>query len=459
MIALALDLGSTRIKAARLDRKGRVEDVRAVAAPALRGRDPIREGDAEAYADAALALLRAVAANAGRAVPLGIATQRSSFVVWRREDGAPRTPLVSWQDRRAAAWCERRRALAPEIVRHTGLPLSPHYAGPKLAAMQEADPGLARLLSDGEHLFGTLETFLAWRWSGGRVHETDLSVAARTLLVDLRTRTWSDELLARFGVPREVLPAIVATAGRAVPLDPGPRLAATVADQAAGALALLEPSERSVLVNVGTGAFVLRPAAGAEVRCSGYLTAPVYGDANGARFTLEGTINGGGPALDRFGSPPTALPQRDPAPAAFAIPDLAGLGSPHWRPAIGLTLSDAALALDEAGQRRVVLEGLLFRIAEILGDLFGSEPPDRVLLAGGASADPALAAGLATLVGRPVERLLEAEGGLAGAARLAAGLPPCLPGPMQHTAPGAARYLQAKYPRWREWLYSTGLQK
>jgi len=452
---VGLDLGSTRIKAGLLDGRGRLASVRAVDAPALRGDGRIREGDAEAYAEAAFALLEAIAGEVPRDTPLGIATQRSTFVIWERGSGRPTRPMVSWQDRRAAAWCARHRSLEPDVVRRTGLLLTAHYAGPKLAAMQADDPALRDALRAGQQLFGTLESFLTWKWSRERVHETDLSVAARTLMVNLGDGRWSDELLGHFAVPPNVLPSIVPTAGRSVELDLGLRLAATVADQAAGALAVLDAGSRCALVNLGTGAFVLRNTDDGARRREGYLTAPILGGPEATRFTIEGTINGAGPALDRFGSGPTALPDVDPSPAAFAIPDLAGLGSPYWRPEIGLTLSAGARALDEAGRRRAILEGLLFRIAQILDDLFEIAPPERILLAGGVAREPAVPAGLATLLRRPVDVLMERESGLTGAARLAAGLEPFAQGATQSVEPGGGAYLSSKLPKWMSWLESV----
>ena len=452
---VGLDLGSTRIKAGLLDGRGRLASVRAVDAPALHGDGGIREGDAEAYAEAAFGLLASVAADVAPGTPLGIATQRSTFVIWERDSGRPSRPMVSWQDRRAAAWCARHRSLEPDVVRRTGLLLTAHYAGPKLAAMQADDPALRDALRSGRQLFGTLESFLVWKWSRERVHETDLSVAARTLMVNIGDGRWSDELLGHFAVPPAVLPAIVPTAGRSVELGVGLRLAATVADQAAGALAVLDAGSRCALVNLGTGAFVLRNTDDGARRREGYLTAPILGGPEATRFTIEGTINGAGPALDRFGNGPTALPDVDPSPAAFAIPDLAGLGSPYWRPGIGLTLSAGARALDAAGRRRAVLEGLLFRIAQILDELFEIAPPDRLLLAGGVAREPAVPAGLATLLRRPVDVLVERESGLTGAARLAAGLGPFARGTTRSVEPGGGAYLSSKLPKWSSWLESV----
>lgn len=453
-LAIGVDLGSTAIKAAILDRDGRLTGVESVAAPALRGPGALREGDAEAYVNAVRGVLRSVRGSVAAGTPLGIATQRSTFVLWDRHDGRPRGPMISWQDRRAAAWCDRHRAIEPEVVRRTGLPLSTHYVGPKLAAMQEADDEFRTALHGGGLAFGTLETYLLWRWSAGRRHETDLTVGARTLLLDLEHTDWSPDLLTHFHVPPAVLPCVTPSCGRDLVLDDGARVTATLSDQAAAALAVFDDGQRTVLVNLGTGAFVLREASRDGPRKPGYLFGPLLA-AEGCttRYALEGTINGSGPALDRFGTAPTDWPERDPCPEAFAVPDSTGLGSPYWRPDVGLTFSPAAGTLSDAARRRIVLEGLLFRIREILDDLCDGAATQRVILAGGVMRDPAVGTGLATLLGRGVERLLERESGLLGAARLAAGLPPYANPQTAGIEPGpSGAYLPEKFRRWQAWL-------
>ena len=453
-LAVGADLGSTTIKAGVLDARGRLGRVESVAAPPLRGTEGVREGDAEAYALAVAGLLRSVAAAVPRGTPLGLATQRSSFTLWDRRDGRPRFPLVSWQDRRAADWCDRHRDLEPEVVRRTGLLLSAHYVGPKLAAMQEADGAFRAALHDGQSALGTLETFLVWRWSGASRHETDATVAARTALLDIAGEDWCPELLERFGVPRAVLPRVERTARAALALEEGLLLTATLSDQAAAALAVFDPARPGALVNLGTGAFVLCPVDRPDVRKPGYLLAPILSlGPPGGRSALEGTVNGAGPAVDECAPPPTELPETDPAPAGFAVPDRAGLGAPFWRPEIGLTLSPAAQRLSPAGRRRVVLEGVLFRVRQILEDLGDGTTPARVVVAGGLIRDPAVGPALAALLERPVELLLEPESGLLGAARVAAGLDPFAGSPTRTVAAGPrGRYLPAKFTAWRAWL-------
>ncbi len=453
-LAVAIDLGSTAIKVGVLDSAGRLTGVRSSPAPPLRGEGPTREGDAESYAQVAGALLQSVAETVPRGTPLGLATQRSTFTLWDRRDGRPRFPMISWQDRRAADWCARHRGAEAEVVRRTGLPLSPHYIGPKLAALRESDAAFAAALLSPRSALGTLETFLAWRWSAGRQHATDLTVAARSALLDIAREEWSGALLDLCGVPRSVLPELRPTTRWQLALDNGLRLRATLSDQASAALPLLDPSCGSALVNLGTGAFVLLASRDVDLRLPGYLLGPTLATTGGERrYALEGTINGAGPAVDRFAPGPTDLPESDPAPAGFALPDVAGLGSPWWRPEIGLTLSPAAERLDGPGKRRVVLEGLLFRIRAILADLTGPAPPARIVVAGGLTADAALGPALAATLGRPVELLAAREAGLLGAARLAAGLEPFADPPTETFVPGPrGAYLAQKFESWRGWL-------
>jgi glycerol kinase len=194
----------------------------------------------------------------------------------------------------------------------------------------------------GEVLFGTLETYLIWHWSERRAHETDLSMAARTLLVDVRRGAWSDSACAAFGVPLAALPAIVATAGRDTRLENDVRLAGTIADQASGLLAMLAESGEAALVNLGTGCFVLRPAGSVFEPTPGYLCGPLRGAGRRAGFALEGTINGGGASVARFGDAPVELSAFDRCPDAFCLPDENGVGAPHWRAMQPFEFSPAA---------------------------------------------------------------------------------------------------------------------
>lgn len=444
---LALDLGTTRVKLGALRADGALELVDAREAPPPLGSGAVREVDALAYAALADALLAGQAAPRG--TRLGLASQRSSFLVWGTHDLTPRTPLISWQDRRAAAWCERHADFAPRVFELTGLPLSPHYLGPKLAVLLDERRELRPGLADGSLCVGTLETWLAARWGAPR--ETDLSMAARTLLVDVAAGDWSDELLALFGVPGDALARVVDTAPRALELDSGLVLAASIADQGSGLVATVGDDDGAALVNLGTGAFVLRPTGAAFTPRAGYLAGPVARVAGVPRFALEGTVNGGGATADRIARGPTRVPEVDPAPDAFCLPDENGLGAPWWRPELGFTESEAARALAPAERRRVVLEGLAFRVAGHLDAL--ASDVERVVLTGGLAREPFLRAALATLAPAPLFVVEEPEATLAGAARLAAGTR--VPPPSAHACDEAPiEWLAPKRARWRAWVES-----
>ncbi|HVS18932.1 MAG TPA: FGGY family carbohydrate kinase [Planctomycetota bacterium] len=444
---LALDLGTTRVKLGALRDDGALELLDAREAPPPRGAGSVREVDAAGYAALADGLL--AEHGAPRGTRLGLASQRSSFLVWGVDDLAPRTPLVSWQDRRAAEWCAAHAQLAPRVLELTGLPLSPHYLGPKLAVLLAQRPELRAGLANGSLRVGTLETWRVARWGGPL--ETDFSMAARTLLVDVAAGDWSDELLELFGVPGNALARVVDTAPRAVELENGLLLAASLADQGSGLVAAVGDEDGAALVNLGTGAFVLRSTGSRFTPRAGYLAGPVARVAGVPRFALEGTVNGGGATADRIARGPTAIPDTDPAPDAYCLPDENGLGAPWWRSELGFTENDAARALAPAERRRVVLEGLAFRIAGHLDAL--ASDVERVVLTGGLAREPFLRAALATLAPAPLFVVEEPEATLAGAARLAAGSR--VPPPPAHacTEPPIA-WLAPKRARWRAWVES-----
>jgi glycerol kinase len=459
-IAAAIDLGTTRVKGALLGEGDVLLDPVSRPAPRIRSggeHGERRESSVEDYLQATSEVLEELARRAPAGLPLGMACQRSSFAIWERAGGRARTPLISWQDRRAAEWCDRHAASAADVTRITGIRLSPHYAGAKLAHLVEERPELGEGLVGGELMFGTLDALVLWHWSDGGRHETDLTIAARTMLADPRAGRWSEEMLQLFGVSETVLPTIAPTTGRTLPLATTGggsfTLAASVADQAAAALAVLGASGDAALVNLGTGGFVLRSTGSSMIVREGYLAGAMFG-APATLFALEGAINGIADSVDRYGALPTPLPSVDPTPDAFCLPDSTGTGSPYWRVDGRLTFSDGAAPLDDSARRRIVLEGVVFRVREILADLFEGARPSRVLLSGGIARDPFVAAALAGCLETPVHVLEEREVTLLGAARLAAGCgAEAAAVPSRRVEPGEpGRYLASKFGEWKGWL-------
>ena len=451
----ALDLGTTRIKGGRFDRDGHLHEVISRDAPTISAGNESRESSPEGYLATATEVLDALIQAAPPAIALGLASQRSTFTIWNARSGEALIPLISWQDRRASDWCVRHLADAPTVGRLTGLRLSPHYAGPKLAALVEKRPDLIEGLATGALKFGTLDAWLIWNWSSGRVHETDQTMAARTLLADPRSRRWQPTLLSLFGIRTAGLPSIELSCGRTTRLDQGVTLTASVADQPAAALTALGEQPGAVLVNLGTGGFVVRATGQTMMTIPGYLSGPILAADHELRFALEGTINGAGSSVDGFASPPTRLADSDLAPDAFALPDQAGVGSPHWRADVTFTLSPAADHLDAGGTRRTVAEGIVFRVREILEGLTLEADPPAVRMSGGLSRDPFFAAALAACLNRTVDVFDEGEQTLRGAAWLAAGRPtePLVRPRLRRVAPAVEHgWLRDKYPRWQRWM-------
>lgn len=443
--AFALDLGSTRLKLAALDASGALEVLAAEDAPATREDGLECDFDAEAL-DAAVERLLAHARPLE--LPLAIACQRSTFVAWRARDRRVLGRALSWRDRRAQPWCETHAAHAEELTAMSGLRLSPHYLGPKLAVLARA--GLFEGPGAENVRVGTLESFvIARRSPPDEAHVTDVSMAARTLLLDVRTNAWSRAALQLVGAPLSALPRVLPSVGRAHALAKAPCVRASLSDQAAAFLAVARPGASAVLVNLGTGGFVLRECEEFRV-VRGYLCGPLLASpGEPTRWALEGTVNAGAAGLEQLGGASEAPQSVDPQPEVFCAPEQ-GLGAPHWRAERTLTFSRSARELTATQRRRAYLEGLLFRVAEIVDDL---DPTARssVLLSGGVARDPFVAPALAQVLARPLELLDEPESTLLGAARLAAGLPAFADPRRQLVAPTSAPWLLAKRARWRRW--------
>ncbi len=451
--ALGLDLGSTRIKAGLFAPDGSLIRLASRDSPQLRRDGTICEGDAQDHVDAAIGLLETLADGIDKGLAAGLSCQRSSFVL-QDHGGRAVTPMISWQDTRAADWCRRNANFEPEFHRLTGLMLSAHYIGPKLAAMGEADTGLAAALRGGEVRLRTLDTLLIERWGGAP--STDPSMAARTGLFDIERLAWSKTLCKKFGIDPGCLPQVRPSDGLDCPTTEGAVFRSSLADQSAGLVGLTGADASTLLINLGTGGFVLRPIDEPSSRLRGYLTGILRADRDTPPlYALEGAISGCGPAIDRYRSGSPVLERQDPAEDLFAIPDGAGLGAPHWRPQIGVTFSQSESSIDREAAHRALLEGLLFRVREIYDDLTANDRAKHIALAGGLSAEPFVAQGLATLLGQAVERIDATEVTLRGAAIAACdGIRPATPAATRYEPDDAGVYLKDKYGRWREWLAS-----
>lgn len=452
-IAVALDLGTTTIKAGLLSQDGTLGGIVARPAPAIAAEAGCYESDGAAYAQTADEVLAACLVQTALRPPLGLCSQRSSFLIWERSSGTPVIPLISWQDDRGAESCAALQAQEGFIRDLTGLPLAPYYLAPKLRVLLRGHPSWRERLLSGAWLLGTLDTYLIWRWTDGKHHLTDASMAARTLLMDIRRQQWSPALCKLFDIPRQILPQIGPSSGLALRLNNGLLLNASLADQSAALAASISPTRPEALVNLGTGGFVVCYLPEKRNAPDGYLQTLVWQDER-QRVLLasEGTLNSIAAALAPY--PADACRVEELAgDDIFCLAEPSGLGAPYFRGDVGVTYSEAVDHLPPQHIALLLLEGIIFRVARILEDFHREFGIESAYLSGGLSGLHCLQQGIALCAPCTVHRLVQADVSLSGAARLAAGLP--LSGHKEAEKidiPPAMDRLPEKYARWKVWL-------
>lgn len=451
--AIALDLGTTSIKAGLLDRDGGLNNIVVRPAPKIIITGGHYESDATAYATAAEQVLDECSSQAGDCNSLGLCSQRSSFLIWEQATGQPLTPLISWQDNRGATSCEALRKHEKSIRSLTGLPLTPYYFAPKLRVVLQDNPEWLARLEQGELRVGTLDTFLIWRWTGGKHIVTDASMAARTLLMDIRKQQWSPQLCRLFGIPMGMLPEIKPSAGLNLHLDNGFVLQASVGDQSAALFASVREDQPEALINLGTGCFVVRYLPDGKAASNGYLQTLVYQDsAQHVHFAIEGTLNSIAAALAPY--PVAECMVEDLAvDDIYCLGEPSGLGAPYFRGDIGIRYSESVEHLSQRRIAALLLEAVIFRVVRILEDFHRECAIERIYLSGGLSELLCLQQGIARCVPFEVFRLQQAESSLQGAALLAAGIAPACH--RECAKVGVAvneKALPEKYRRWKVWL-------
>jgi glycerol kinase len=440
---LALDQGTTSSRAIIFSEDGAVE---AVAQREFRQIFPQPgwvEHDALEIWDSQLACARDALAQsglkAGELAAIGITNQRETVVVWERASGRPLHNAIVWQDRRTADQCATLRAAGHEaaVRAKTGLVLDPYFSATKLAWLLEHVPGLRARAQAGEIACGTIDTWLAWKLSGGRLHVTDPSNASRTLLYDIHSGRWDDTLLELFGIPAAMLPAVLPSShdhggidatllGAAVPL------AGIAGDQQAALFGQACHSPGMAKNTYGTGCFMLLNTGATAVPSQhGLLCTRAAGTGAEARFALEGSVFIGGAVVqwlrDGLGiiqssNEVEALAASVPdAGGVVVVPAFTGLGAPHW----DAFARGAVLGLTRGSSKghiaRAALEAIAFQSAELLlamqQDCAGAVRELRV--DGGAAANNLLMQFQADLLGIPVVRPAVLETTALGAAYLA----------------------------------------
>jgi len=385
-------------------------------------------------------LLEATAVPPGRIAAIGLTNQRETTLLWERATGRPVVNAIVWQCRRSAEICSDLKAagLEPAISARTGLVLDPYFAGTKLTWLLREQPDLQWRAAAGQLAFGTVDSFLAWRLSGGRVHVTDVSNASRTLLMALTTLDWDRDLLQIFGIPAPLLPEIVPssalyTTTRGLDFLPdGIPVAGMAGDQQAALFgqACYHPGESKC--TYGTGAFLLENIGSRPVASrNGLLTTVAWQVGGQTSYALEGSSFIAGAAVqwlrDGLGLVHSAaeietLARQVPdSGGVIFVPALTGLGAPHWKSGARGLISGITRGTTAAHLARATLEGIALQIVDLcraMADDKG-EPLALLKVDGGAAQNDLLMQLQADLLQKPVSRPQTVETTALGAAMLA----------------------------------------
>lgn len=449
---LAVDQGTTSSRALLFDRAGapraeaRRELPQSAPAPGRVEQDPDRIFD-DVVAVCREALDRA-GVGAREVSALGITNQRETTVLWERSTGRPVHPAIVWQDRRTAGRCRELREGGVEgaVREKTGLLLDPYFSATKLAWLLEEVDGARAAAERGDLAFGTVDSWLLWRLTGGRVHATDTTNASRTLLFDVRELAWDDDLLELFGVPRSLLPEVRPSSGLFGETDPGVLgeavpITGVAGDQQAATFgqAAFEPG--TVKATYGTGAFLLVNTGGRPVASENRLLTTVawtLGEEAGTTYALEGSIFSAGSAVqwlrdglglvdeaaeaDRLAEGAAARGEERPAgEGPYLVPAFDGLGAPHWDPDARAALLGMTRDVGRAEVARATLEAVAYQTRDLMEAVeadWGSRP-ELLRVDGGMSASEFTMGFLADMLDLPVERPSVTETTALGAARLA----------------------------------------
>ena len=369
---------------------------------------------------------------------VGITNQRETTIVWDRQTGEPIANAIVWQDRRTAELCKDLREVGAEslIRERTGLVIDPYFSGTKLAWLLDQVPGARERAARGELAFGTVDTWLVWHLTGNRTHVTDVSNASRTLLFNIHTNEWDDELLRLLRVPRAILPEVHPSAHAFGMVPAGvlgePLLIAGVAgDQQAALFGQACHAPGMAKNTYGTGCFMLLHTGDKVVQSANGLVATACAQTRAKEYALEGSVFVAGAVVqwlrDQLGFFSSSSEVERLAAEVmdsgdvFVVPAFTGLGAPYWDPNARGTILGLTRGTTKAHLARAALESIAFQSAEVLEAMQkdSGEKLAELRVDGGASANDLLMQFQADLLGVPVVRPRVLETTALGAAYLA----------------------------------------
>ena len=398
------------------------------------------EHDPEAIWDSVVDVTKKVLADAGDVsiAGLGLTNQRETTLIWDRDTGECVHRAIVWQDRRTADYCQALKDKGAEqmVIDRTGLRLDPYFSATKIAWILDNVDGVRARAEAGRLAFGTIDSFLLWRLTGGKVHATDASNASRTLLFNIHTQRWSDDLLALFNIPASLLPEVrdcaadfgvtdPATIGAAIPI------CGVAGDQQAALIGQAGFAEGMTKSTYGTGCFVIaNTGSNALTSANNLLTTIAYRLDGQVTYGIEGSIFVAGSAIQWLrdqlkiidAAPDTEAIARETGVVdhVHVVPAFAGLGAPYWDP----HARGAILGLSRDSGIDEIVTATLQAVAYQTRDLVAAMSddgidPSIIRVDGGMVANDWFLQFLADILGLPVERPANTESTVLGAAFLA----------------------------------------
>jgi glycerol kinase len=440
---LALDQGTTSSRAIVFDQSGAIRAVAQQEFAQIFPQPGWVEHDASEIwstqikvAGEALARAGIVAADVAA---IGITNQRETTIVWDRATGAPIANAIVWQDRRTAPACDalRARGLEGRIAEKTGLVIDAYFSATKLAWLLDNVPGARAAAAAGRLAFGTVDTWLVWNLSGGAAHVTDVTNASRTLLYNIHTGAWDEELLELFGVPASLLPSVCPSSGvlartAGALSGPGIPIAGIAGDQQAALFGQRCIAPGMVKNTYGTGCFMLMHTGGQPVPSrSKLLTTAACAPGAGPQYALEGSVFVAGAVVqwlrDGLGIIKTSAEVERLAASVpdnggvYLVPAFAGLGSPHWDAYARGTIVGLSRGATAGHIARAALESIAYQTADVLDAMHSDSgiALKELRVDGGAARNDALMQFQADVLGVRVVRPRIHETTALGAAYLA----------------------------------------
>jgi glycerol kinase len=440
---LALDQGTTSSRAIVFDRSGKAVSTAQQEFPQIFPGPGHVEHDPEAIWNSQLHTAKEAIARAGISAldlaAVGVTNQRETTVLWEKATGKPIANAIVWQSRVTAPICDQLKAAGHEATfrRKTGLVVDAYFSGTKIKHLLDSFDGARDRAARGEILFGTIDTFLIWRLTGGKVHVTDVSNASRTLLFNIHTLQWDDELLRLLDVPRAMLPAVKSSSevygytdasmfGAPVPIS------GDAGDQQAALFGQACFEAGSAKNTYGTGCFMLLNTGSKPVPSQkGLLTTIAWQVGGQTTYALEGSVfiagaavqwlRDGLKAIKASAEVETLMAEVPDTDGVYLVPAFVGLGAPYWDPRARGTIVGLTRNSSVAHVARAAVDAMAYQTRDVLEAMQAesSLPLTTLKVDGGAAANAMLLQFQSDLLNVPVRRPVVAETTALGAAYLA----------------------------------------